>query len=110
VDVLHKVFSTAAAVVSFFTDDAFDLGSLMSGSQLGDNTLTLTAKLSVRSQAASSGFYGDMIIGDPPQAAPASVHSFVQAAAAFGADAGGPLHSTPELARGTPPLLAAAHA
>jgi hypothetical protein len=88
VDFIHQTFTSAAAAKTFFTNHAFDLGSLASG-QLGANTLTLHAVMSITTVASGSGFYGDLIIGDPPgKAAPAADHSrFVEAMAGFGGDA-----------------------
>ena len=66
-----------------------DLGALPSG-----NTLTLHAVLTVTSTSSGSGFYGDVILGDPPAAphtaAPqtAGTGKFVAAMAAFGGHGG----------------------
>jgi hypothetical protein len=67
VDVIHKTGLTAAQAVTLFTNDAIDVGSLASGA-LSGNTLTLHAVLTVVSTGASSGFYGGLLIGDPPAA------------------------------------------
>ena len=61
----HQSFATAAAAAAFFTDNAVDLGSLASG-PLGANTLSLNVVLSVTTKQAGSGFYGSLIVGDPP--------------------------------------------
>jgi hypothetical protein len=79
--VVSKVFTSAAAAVAYFTNDAIDLGSLASGQALGADTLTLSATLTVTSDKAGSGFYGDIILGEP---APAH-QSLPAAMAAFGA-------------------------
>jgi hypothetical protein len=68
---IDKTFTSVAAAEAFFNDDALaSLGSLASGSALvgTDNTLNVVATLSVTTDAASSGFFGDLIIGDPPGA------------------------------------------
>jgi hypothetical protein len=64
-DLVHQVFSSVAAAVTYFSDNAIDLGSLASGA-LSANTLSLTATLTVVSDAANSGFAGELILGDPP--------------------------------------------
>jgi hypothetical protein len=85
VDVIHETFTSAAAAVAFFTDDAIDVGSLASGSLSGSN-LTLQAVMSITTTKAGQGFSGNLIIGDPPGAAkPAGL---VQAISGFGAGSG----------------------
>ena len=84
VDVIHQTFSTAAAAKTYFTNNAIDLGSLATGA-LSGNTLTLRATMSITTNVAGSGFYGGLIIGDPP--ASASVRSFTQAMAGMGGQA-----------------------
>ena len=68
IDVDSKSFATAAAAQTYFTNNAVDLGSLASGSTLvgTNNILTVSAVLTVASDKAASGFYGDIIVGDPP--------------------------------------------
>jgi hypothetical protein len=108
---ISKTFSSAAAAQAYFGDTnnttsnggtALNIGSLISGSSLvGTNpTLTISASLSVTSNAANSSFYGGLIIGDPPAQqkpalpvnsaptithAPVSSQAFVQAMAGLGA-------------------------
>jgi hypothetical protein len=86
VDEIHQVFASAAAAKTYFTNHAFTLGSLSTGA-LSGGTLTLKAVLSVTSATVGAGFYGDIIVGDPPSAGPAT-HRFVQAAAGFGGRGG----------------------
>jgi hypothetical protein len=87
VDVIHKSFASGAAAQTYFTNNAVDVGSLASG-PLSGNTLTLKAVLRVTSSAAGSGFYGEIIVGDPPQAAASGAHlGLIQAMAGFGAKA-----------------------
>jgi hypothetical protein len=102
---------------AFFTDDALaSLGSLASGSALvgSDSILTLTATLSVTTDAAKSGFFGDIVIGDPPAASPpsslrtASPLTFTAQMAAFGAASGAGLHAGAIDQQLTPLVLAAA--
>jgi hypothetical protein len=87
--VLSESFASAAAAQAWFTNNAVDLGSLATDPQLNANTLTLTADLTVTS-TSGSGFYGDLIIGDPPAAAKtaSSLNRFVEAMASFGSDSG----------------------
>ena len=87
-DVVHQTFATAAAAKTWFTNNAIDLGSLASG-PLSGSTLTLQATLSVTTATAGSGFYGELILGDPPAAkVSASPDAFVQAMAAMGSSSG----------------------
>ena len=89
-DILSKTFASAAAAQTWFTNNAVDLGSLAADPQLDANTLTLKAVLTVTSTSPGSGFYGDVIIGDPPPApnATTNIRAFVGAMAEFGSDAG----------------------
>jgi hypothetical protein len=88
-DVLHQSFTSGAAAQTYFRNHAFDLGSLASGNPLGGAKLTLEATLTVTSSTAGSGFFGDIIIGDPPAVASTrgARQSLVQAMAGFGAGA-----------------------
>ena len=57
---------------------------------LDADTLTLRAVLTVTSTTANAGFYGGLIIGDPPPAeakAPASPQAFVASMASLGGPA-----------------------
>jgi hypothetical protein len=68
-DAIDETFTSAAAAQAYFTDDALPpIGSLADGSTLvgTNNTLNVVATLSVTTDAADSGFFGDLIIGDPP--------------------------------------------
>ena len=65
--VVSETFSTAAAAVTYFTNHAVDVGSLTAPAY-GSGTLNLTATLTVTTKAAGSGFYGNILIGDPPAA------------------------------------------
>jgi hypothetical protein len=62
---VNQSFGTAAAAVTWFTNHALDVGTLTAPAYAG-GTLNLTATLTVTSNAAGSGFYGNMLIGDPP--------------------------------------------
>ena len=87
-DVVHQTFATAAAAKTYFTNNAIDLGSLASG-PLSGPTLTLQATLSVTMSAAGSGFYGELILGDPPAAkTSASPNAFAQVMAGMGSNSG----------------------
>jgi hypothetical protein len=93
IDEIHQVFATAAQAVTYFSNHAFDLGSLATGQPLGANTLNLQATLSVTSTTAGGGFYGDLIIGDPPKANThimplATTSMFAQAMAGLETNAG----------------------
>ena len=105
-DVIHKTFTSAAAARSYFSNHAIDVGSLASGA-LSGNALTLQATMSMTTASAGSGFYGGMIIGDPPAAPPApDLHRFIQATAGFGADVGGSVLATPQMQHVRQPVLA----
>jgi hypothetical protein len=92
VDVIHQTFTSAAAAVTFFTNNAIDVGSLASGALSGSN-LTLQAVMSITTTAAGQGFYGNLIIGDPPgKTKPAALPGgLVQAIAGFGSGSGADL-------------------
>ncbi len=60
---------TAAQAVAAFTNMAFNLGALA-----GSGTLALDFQLSVTSTGAGSGFYGGIVVGDPPGGAGAASH------------------------------------
>ncbi len=85
---ISQTFTTAAAAQAFFTDEAIDLGSLISG-PLSGNTLTLQATFSITTNTPGSGFYSQFIIGDPPPTAPApaSASRFVAAMVTLGGGA-----------------------
>jgi hypothetical protein len=91
-DVIHQSFATAAAAVAYFTNHAIDVGSLASGA-LSGNTLTLNAVMSVTTSKAGSGFYGGILLGDPPALVSARPHpntnAFVEAMAGLGGQAKG---------------------
>ncbi|MHB8528643.1 MAG: hypothetical protein ACYC8V_03915, partial [Caulobacteraceae bacterium] len=89
--VVHKTFTTVAAAQTFFTDHAKDLGALSTGA-LSGNILTLQASFSLTTATANSGFYAQLIIGDPPNASHAApTHRFAEAMAGLGGKAGGSL-------------------
>jgi hypothetical protein len=82
---LTKSFASGAAALAYFTNDAVDLGSL-NGTLFSNNVANITVSLAVTSLGAGSGFYGNILIGDPPAAAastpvPAPVHDFMPAGA-----------------------------
>jgi hypothetical protein len=56
--------ATGATAVALFTDKGFNLGSMASYG----NTLDLSVSLEVTTTSAGAGFYGDVIVGDPPPA------------------------------------------
>jgi hypothetical protein len=60
---LHETFTTLAAAMAFFSDNAVDLGTLESGS-----TFTVKAVMSITGAVAGSGFDAGLIFGDPPAA------------------------------------------
>ncbi|MGI8841123.1 MAG: hypothetical protein ACR2F8_10155, partial [Caulobacteraceae bacterium] len=110
-DVVHQAFTSAAAAQSYFTDHPIDLGSLASGA-LSGNSLTLRAVLSVTSASGGSGFYGDLILGDPPAAATpaAAPQRFAQAMAGLGAaGAGASPTAFAEARREAHPMLTGPH-
>jgi len=109
-DLIHQTFATAAAALTWFTDNAVDLGSLAAGQPLGGNTLTLQAVLTVTSTSAGSGFYGDLIIGDPPtQSASPSHQKFIEAMSGFGATGGGAAVAADTRHNRVAPMLVAPH-
>jgi hypothetical protein len=61
------VFTNAADAVSYFNDHALDLGAIAKGT-----VLDLAVNLSVTTNAAGAGFYGDFIMGNAPGAFAAS--------------------------------------
>jgi hypothetical protein len=91
---IDQTFATVAAAKTYFTNDAVNLGSLANGQTLGADTLSISATLSITSDAANSGFFGDLIIGDPPAHSATSTTStaattrFADAMAGFGAKTG----------------------
>ena len=67
---INQTFSRANAATltqTYFTNHGMELGLLGSGF-LGGNTLTLQATMTVTTGAGNSGFFGALIIGDPPSA------------------------------------------
>jgi hypothetical protein len=73
---LSQTFATATAAVAYFTNDAVDLGSL--GAAVYGNTIAdFTVSLSVTTDSVGSGFYGNVLIGDP---APTGVRTVTGAA------------------------------
>ncbi len=75
---INQTFSganTATLAQTYFPNHAMDLGLVGSG-LLGGNTLTLQATMTVTTGAGNSGFFGTLIIGDPPSATgPATIGS-----------------------------------
>jgi hypothetical protein len=107
-DLLHQTFATAGAAQAYFTDNAVDLGSL---TVLGGEILTLRAVLSVTSTSAGSGFYGDLIVGDPPSAQNSTTHhKFVAAMAGFGAVGAGAVQTALETWRADRVMMVAPRA
>jgi hypothetical protein len=101
----NETFNTAASAKAYFTNDAFTLGSLVTGAYSG-STLDVVATMSVVGGSVGSGFDGEIIFGDAPAKAPSvsarapmaspavaapaahpATNRFVQAMAAFGASA-----------------------
>ena len=73
-------FASAAAAQAYFTNDVVDLGALTPATF--GNTLNLHVSLDVTSTSAGSGFYGNLLVGDPPAAAgPAPTPSSATSAA-----------------------------
>jgi hypothetical protein len=66
VDVLSQSFASGAAAQAWFTDRAIDLGAL--STLVSGGVLALRAVMTVTSTSAGSGFYGGLVVGDPPQA------------------------------------------
>jgi hypothetical protein len=85
-DVDSQTFSTAAAAKAYFTNNAINLGSLA-----GESSLSVEAQLAVTSTAAGSGFYGEVIIGDPPPSSAGAAPSQPLAATSGRAASGAPI-------------------
>ena len=83
--VLNQSFTSGAAAKAYFTNNAVDLGSL-AGTLYAGNVANISVSLSVTTSGAGSGFYGNLLIGDPPKAASATATAgdtrFGQAASA----------------------------
>ena len=62
---INQTFGSASAAVTYFTNHAVDLGTL-TAPLYSSNTLNLTANLTVTTSSVGSGFYGNLLIGDPP--------------------------------------------
>jgi hypothetical protein len=105
---VHQVFATAAQAATWFTNHAIDLGSLASGQPLGANSLTLQVVLSVTSTTAGGGFYGDLILGDPPKVAP-TPRQFAEAIAGFASGGGSPMAQSGTVWSAPAMLLATPH-
>jgi len=102
---INQTFTSAASAVAYFSDNAMNLGSL-AAAPFTANTLTMQAVLTVTTDSEGSGFYGGIIIGDPPKAR-LPARSLVDAMATFGpAAAGGDRQVS--WTRPAPLLLAAA--
>jgi hypothetical protein len=95
--------SAGSKAQAYFTDDAPALLASINLSHEGA-TLNLSATLSVTTDAASSGFYGDLVIGDPPTTK--GVQAFAQAAAVFAPHASA-IPAPPGLWTGSPTLALA---
>jgi hypothetical protein len=65
---VNQSFTSGAAALAYFTNDAIDLGSL-NGTLFANNVANITVSLSVTTLGSGSGFYGNVLIGDPPAAA-----------------------------------------
>ena len=76
-------FTSAAAAKAYFTDHAFNFGALPASS-----SIPIVATMSITSASAGSGFYGAIIVGDPPPAGGAT--RMAQAMAAMPASAASP--------------------
>jgi hypothetical protein len=66
-----KTFTQAQAM-AFFTNNAIDFGSL-AGALFANSVADITVSLTVTSSTAGSNFHGNVLIGDPPSAAPETV-------------------------------------
>jgi hypothetical protein len=62
---LHQSFASAGAAVTYFTNHAVDLGSL-TAPLYASGTANIHVALDVTSNSAGSGFYANLLIGDPP--------------------------------------------
>ena len=111
-NLLHQSFANAADATTYFTNHAVDLGAL-TAPLYASGTLALHVALDVTSTNAGSGFYGNLLIGDPPATTTASkVHNLTAALASFAAndshmDSDNVFHRAQHMQR---PMLAAARA
>jgi len=71
VTIVDQSLSTSVAIVSYFTDHALDLGNIDALDQGGDSILRIGVSLTVASTVANAGFFGNILVGDPPAASPA---------------------------------------
>ena len=69
VSLYSATFTDVGDAETFFTNHVLDLGSLTS-LPLSGNTLNLQVSFSVTTSGPGSGFYADVILGDPPPTAP----------------------------------------
>ena len=60
-DLLDQSFTNGAAAADYFNDTAVPLGSL-AGSAYSNGSLNVVATLHVTTNAASSGFFGGLIV------------------------------------------------
>jgi hypothetical protein len=107
-DVLSKSFANGAAAQAWFADNAITVGSLAAGSALvgASSVLTLKAVLTVTTDTAGSGFFGDLIIGDPPASAIGSMpHQLAQAMSSLRGASAAPMSPAPPASRFTLPTL-----
>ena len=114
-DVIDKTFTSASDAMTYFTDHPIDLGALESGA---GGTLTFSATMVVTTDAANSGFYGELILGDPPvakaptvaKAPAANAGRLVDAMSMLGAGGGGLEGSSVSARALSHPMLAIGHA
>ncbi|HEV2364152.1 MAG TPA: hypothetical protein VGS12_08150, partial [Caulobacteraceae bacterium] len=67
---LNQTFTTLAQATTWFNDTTQNLGLIGSGS-LSASILTLKVVLSITTAHAGDGFYGEIIVGDPPSSSAA---------------------------------------
>ncbi|HEV2364500.1 MAG TPA: hypothetical protein VGS12_09940, partial [Caulobacteraceae bacterium] len=82
---LNQTFTTLAQATTWFNDTTQNLGLIGSGS-LSASILTLKVVLTITTAHAGDGFYGDIIVGDPPGG---STTAFTQAMAGLPGRSGG---------------------
>ncbi len=101
---LTQTFTTLASAIAFFTDGEMTFGKLGTGTLAG-TTLDFQAKFTLTTTAPGTSFVGNLIVGDPPGATPASSSRFAQQMAAMTGAAGSPMALGPSRAD-APPMLA----
>ena len=106
VTLFTQTFTTVASAESFFGDHAISLGALSSLPRAGGE-VQLFIHVDIQTDAAGEGFYGQVILGDPPSAT-GHASRFAQHMAGLAASAGGSPGAVATAAATREPMLAIA--